>query len=624
VISPEQTKDVLDQLYALLPDESDAVVASFEKKNRETSGNWWVLPPAGAAPMTAPSTSKWRPRNILGISCYYHDAAAALVRDGQVVAAAEEERFSRRKHDNRFPSQAIAFCLRHQGMKVDDIDLIAFYEQPLLKLDRILICGRRWRDQSFAYVQKQLSKSLHERLIVEEVVRSRLEYRGPFTCAAHHLSHAASAFYVSPFENAAILTADGVGEWATTAQYVGKGNHIEPLREIHYPDSLGLLYGTLTAFLGFKVNNDEYKVMGLAGFGQARYRDKIEQLITVFPDSSYRLNLDYFSFMFDDERMFSPALIELLGPPRLDGEPITPYHQDLAASLQAVLEDVLIQITRGLYEAAGQPENLCLAGGVALNGVANWRLFTDTPFKSVWVQPAAGDSGGAIGAALSAFYAGADEVSRPRRYSTLLGPKYSNTDIEIVLKEEQVKYRWYLEEELLERTTELILKDRIIGWFQGRMEFGPRALGSRSILANACNPSMQDILNRRVKFREDFRPFAPAVLAEKTSEYFDLPFESPYMLFVCPVREDKRRVIPSVTHIDGTARVQTVSLDDNPRFYRLLQEVGRHSGVPIVINTSFNIRGEPIVCTPRDAIRCFMKTDIDYLVIGDFIAEKVV
>ena len=618
MLTTENTKDVLEQLYALLPDESVGVA----KGSAETSN--WVFQPNGNAGKTSASPLKWRPQTILGLSCYYHDAAAALVRDGQVAAAAEEERFSRRKHDSRFPSQAIAFCLRQSGLKIDDIDLVAFYEQPLLKLERILQCGRRWREQSADYVQKQLSKSLHERLIVEEILRSRMEYRGPFVYTEHHLSHAASAFYASPFNEAAILTVDGVGEWATTTQHIGKGSRIEPGREIRYPHSLGLLYSALTAFLGFKVNNDEYKVMGLAGFGQPRHRDKIAQLLTVFPDGSFQLNLEFFSFMFDREQMFSPALVELLGPPRPDGATITSYHRDLAASLQAVLEDALIRMAQGLYETSGQIANLCLAGGVALNSVANWRLFKETPFASVWVQPAAGDSGGAVGAALAAYYQNRDEPRKLAPYSTLLGPKFSNTEIEIILKEEQVSYRWYLEEELLSHTAELILKDRIVGWFQGRMEFGPRALGCRSILANACNPAMQDILNRRVKFREDFRPFAPAVLAEKAGEYFDLSFDSPFMLFVCPVLEDKRKVIPSVTHTDGTARVQTVAAEQNPRFYRLLQEVERRSGVPIVINTSFNIRGEPIVCTPRDAVRCFLKTDIDFLVIGDFIVEKTV
>jgi carbamoyltransferase len=604
--------EVLAKVYGLMP--AEIVPAS--------SCGTWVLQNGDAA---GTSLQQFPPSGpiVLGISCHYHDAAAAIVRHGEVIAAAEQERFSRRKHDSRFPIDAAFFCLQHAKLKINNVDVVAFYERPLLKFDRVLRCGRRWRDRSGALVHRQLAASLHERLALEEIVRVRLNYTGPVMFFDHHLSHAASAFFASPFDEAAILTVDGVGEWATTAEYIGSGQNIRPLREIHYPDSLGLLYSTLTAFLGFKVNNDEYKVMGLAGFGRPRMRDKVERLIRLFPDGSYRLNLEYFSFMFDDDRMFSHDLVELLGPPRVDGEPITPFHQDLAASLQAVLEDALIGMARTLYESAEQSRNLCLAGGVALNGVANWRLYADTPFEAVWVQPAAGDSGGAVGAALMASYAGGAR-REPRRFSAMLGPKFSNTEIEIVLRQEGVTYEWYLEEELLARTAELILKDRIIGWFQGRMEFGPRALGCRSILANACNPDMQNILNRRVKFREDFRPFAPAVLAENADEFFDVPFESPYMLFVNPVREDKRTVIPSVIHVDGTARVQTVARDDNPRFYRLLQEVERRCGVPVVINTSFNIRGEPIVCSPRDAVRCFLKTDIDFLMIGDFIVEKAV
>jgi carbamoyltransferase len=617
--SSDAYQKILDQLFTLLPEKPNKLK---EKEDGQTS-NWIICPPQKVF-KTDSLKLEWYPKTILGISCYYHDAAAALVRNGQVIAAAEEERFSRRKHDSRFPFQSILFCLQQADIKIDDIDLISFYEQPLLKFERLLECGRYWSDKSSDYLKKQISKSLHERLIIEEVIRARLDYRGAFTCTAHHRSHAASAFYLSPFEDAAIMTVDGVGEWTTTSQSIGKGNQIEFLREIYYPDSLGLLYSTLTAFLGFKVNNDEYKVMGLAGFGQPRYQDKLEQLIKVFSDGSYRLNLEYFSYMFDNKQMFSPLLRDLLGEPRIYGEPITEYHRDLAASLQRVLENILIQMAQELYEVAGKPDNLCLAGGVALNSVANWRLFNDTPFKAVWVQPAAGDAGGAIGAALSAFYHHMPRQVDTQPYSTLLGPKYSNTEIEIILKEEQLSYRWYLEDELLSRTAELILKDRIIGWFQGRMEFGPRALGCRSILANACNPSMQDILNRRVKFREDFRPFAPAILAEKAKEYFELPFESPYMLFVCPVKEDKKEIIPSVTHIDGTARVQTVSAENNRRFYKLIQEIEHRCGVPIVINTSFNVRGEPIVCTPLDAVRCFLKTDIDFLVIGDFIVEKLV
>lgn len=613
----KEIDEIIEQLFNKLPISSN----NLKKRDKDKTSNWVN---SQRQKKEDSFESGFYPTNILGISCYYHDASAAIVRDGKVIAAVEEERFSRRKHDNRFPFQAILFCLRQADLKIEDIDLVAFYEQPLLKFSRILECGKYWRSESNDYLKKQISKSLHERLIVEEVIRSRLNYMGPFTYIAHHRSHASSAFYLSPFEDAAVMTVDGVGEWTTTSQCIGKSNQIEFLREIYYPDSLGLLYSTITSFLGFKVNNDEYKVMGLAAYGTPRYQDKLEKLIKVFPDSSFRLNLEYFCFMYDYKRMYSENLCELLGKPRIYGEPITEYHQDIAASLQVILEEILVQMAHKLYKLSGECDNLCLAGGVALNSVANWRLFSETPFKSVWVQPAAGDAGGAIGAALSAFYKNMPRKPQPETYSTLLGPKYSNTEIEIILKQEEVAYRWYLEDELIERTAELILKDCIVGWFQGQMEFGPRALGCRSILANACNPSMQDILNRRVKFREDFRPFAPAVLAEKAQEYFDIPFESPYMLFVCPVKEEKKAIIPSVTHVDGTARIQTVSLDNNKRFYKLIQEIERCSGVPIVINTSFNVRGEPIVCNPRDAVRCFLKTDIDFLVIGDFIVEKLV
>lgn len=605
-------EEVLARLYDLVPQDVSSA---------RTTSTW--SPPRQVTASTPPPPLRREGLTVLGLSCHYHDSAAALVRGGEVIAAAEQERFSRRKHDSRFPVDAAFFCLQHARLTMRDIDVVAFYERPLLKFDRVLRCGRRWRGQSAALIQQQLAASLHERLAIEEIIRVRMDYNGPVVYFDHHLSHAASAFLASPFDEAAILSVDGVGEWASTAQYLGRGRELQPLREIHYPDSLGLLYSTLTAFLGFKVNNDEYKVMGLAGFGQPRFRDQMERLVTRFLDGSFRLNLEYFSFMYDHDRMFSPALVDLLGPPRAEGEPISARHQDLAASVQSVLEDALVGMARSLHESAGRPRNLCLAGGVALNSVANWRLYQDTPFEAVWVQPAAGDSGGAVGAALLASY-GSGCPRKPGRFSALLGPKFSNTEIEIVLKAEGVTYEWYLEEELLARTAELILKDRIIGWFQGRMEFGPRALGCRSILANACNPSMQDILNRRVKFREDFRPFAPAVLAEKAGEFFDAPFESPYMLFVNPVRADKQALIPSVTHVDGTARVQTVTLQDHPRFYRLIEELERRSGVPVVINTSFNIRGEPIVCSPRNAVRCFLKTDIDFLVIGDFIVEKVV
>jgi carbamoyltransferase len=617
--TPMKKANVLDRLYDLIPNSSET--DGFIGLNALPTNSNWQVSSNEYALFSKPSTGN--PASVvLGISCFYHDSAASLIQNGVVVAAAEEERFSRRKHDNSFPSNAIAYCLRQARLNIADVDMVAFYEQPLRKLERLLLCGKHYREHSGEYIKTQLALALHNRLDIENVVRNKLAYHGPVVCVPHHLSHAASTFYTSPFENSAIMTVDGVGEWATTAQYVGTGNKIRSIREIRYPDSLGMLYSAITSHLGFKVNNDEYKVMGLAAFGKPIYREKIQQLICTFPDGSFRLTREYFAFMYDGKRMNTPALTDLLGPQRLEGEPITDYHQNVAASVQVVLEEVLLAMAHSLYELANRPANLCLAGGVALNSVANWRLFSETPFEAVWVQPAAGDSGGAIGAALAASVV-LNETRQIRPYSTLLGEKFSNTDIEIVLKQESVVYRWFLEEELLPLTADLILSNRIVAWFQGRMEFGPRALGSRSILANASNPDMQDVLNRRVKFREDFRPFAPSVLAECANEYFDLPFESPYMLFVCPVREKYRSHLPAVTHVDGTARVQTVSTNDNPRFYRLLQEVQRQSGIPVIINTSFNIRGEPIVCTPQDAVRCFLKTDIDFLIIGDFLVTKL-
>ncbi len=600
---------LLRGLYALVP-------APKLPSTRNVSTWHYASPAVSSGPLSA--------RNILGISCYYHDAAAALVADGITVAAAEEERFTRRKHDSNFPAQSIQFCLKQAGMQIDDINLIAFYEEPLQKLHRIVSCGKQWGDSARNLVYKQLCKSVHERLFIEATVRKSTGYSGQFKYIPHHLSHAASAYFPSPYSEAAILTIDGVGEWSTTGQYTAIGNTIELVREIHYPDSLGLLYSTLTAFLGFKVNNDEYKVMGLAGIGKPIYQDRIRKLITEFEDGSFKLNLVYFRFMYDDTSMFTPELVSLLGPPRVESQTLTAYHQDIAASLQAVLEQCLVQMACKLHEAAGRPDNLCLAGGVALNGVANWRLLQDTPFKSLWVQPAAGDAGGALGAALNCAHAGKPRnVSAVGKHSTLLGPEYTDAEIEAALTAEGVGYQKLSQPDMLARTAALITTNQIVGWFQGRMEFGPRALGCRSILANASNPSMQDILNSRVKFREDFRPFAPAVLADKAEEYFHLPFDSPYMLFVCPVRDEHKQALPSVTHTDGTARTQTVTAEDNPVFYDLLKQVEALSGVPIVINTSFNIRGEPIVCTPLDAVRCFLRTDIDCLVIGNYIAEKL-
>lgn len=562
--------------------------------------------------------------NILGISCYYHDAASAVVHDGKVIAAAEEERFTRKKHDNCFPEQAIGYCLKKAGIKATQLDEICFYEKPLLKLERLLFCGKKWSDRSHELVKQQLSHVLHERLFIEQVLKEKLGYEGKVSYVDHHLAHAASAYFISNFERAAIMTVDGVGEWATTAQFIGEGNKIRKLREIRYPHSLGLLYSTMTAFLGFKVNNDEYKVMGLASYGEPNQVDKINRLIRFFQDGSFRLNLDYFSYMYDKDRMFSDSYIELFGHPRSSDGEITKYHKDLAASLQLVTEDALVRLGGNLYDQCGGTDNACLSGGVSLNCVANRRFINETPFNHVCIQPASGDSGCAMGAALYAYHSQQIQPRKMSEHNTLLGPEFSDEEIGEFLCSQKAIFTKYDDVNIFKKTADLIYKNQIIGWFQGRMEFGPRALGNRSILANACNPSMMDILNKRVKFREDFRPFAPAVLIEKTQDYFDIKFESPYMLFIAPVRSGMEQKIPSVTHVDKTARVQTVSKSQNPRFYKLIDEFNTISGVPVVINTSFNIRGEPIVCTLDDAYNCFLKTDIDFLVMGNFLIEKEV
>ncbi len=559
---------------------------------------------------------------VLGISCYYHDASAALVQDGRVLAAAEEERFTRKKHDSRFPEAAIRFCLDQAGLAPSDLDLVCFYEKPFLKLERILVTATRWADQAGSMLEEQLSQAFHERLFVDEVIRDKTGYAGPIEFCDHHMSHAASAYFLSGFEQAAILTVDGVGEWTTTAQYLGQGNQISMLREMRYPSSLGLLYSTMTAFLGFKVNNDEYKVMGLASYGRPRHQDKVRRLIQVFDDGSFCLDTDYFSFMYDPERMFNQKFVELFGPPRSPEDVITDYHKDLAASLQKVYEDLLLHLANTFYRQSGGVENLCLAGGTALNCVANARLVKETPFQRIWVPPAAGDGGGSLGAALHAYYAHGGDRPAPARFNSLLGPEYDDAEIRRMLEENGADYVRLEGDQLYEKTAELIWENQIVAWFQGRMESGPRALGCRSILANPCNPKMKDILNARVKFREEFRPFAPAVLAEEAEEFFDLDRESPFMLFAVQVKPGQGRRIPAVTHVDNTARVQTVHPEDNPRFHRLIQAFKRRSGVPVVINTSFNIRGEPIVCTPQDAYNCFLGAGIDFLVIGNYLVEK--
>ena len=559
---------------------------------------------------------------ILGLSYNYHDAAACIVRDAVPVAAAEEERFSRQKHDVRFPEHAIAYCLREAGIAAADLDAIAFYEKPARKLERALRIGKQYAPSSYAKVAAQFPLLIDEGMSVELTVRERLNFQGPVYFSEHHLSHAASAFYVSPFKEATILTVDGVGEWATCAHFIGQGAAIEKRHEIHYPHSLGLLYSTITAFLGFNVNDDEYKIMGLASYGKPRFRAEIDQLVQLHGDGSFNLSLPYFAYMYDGERMYSPEMERLLGPPRRRDEAIVERHRDIAASLQAVTEDAMVAMARSCREVEPSA-NLCLAGGVAYNCVANSNVLDRSGFERVFIQPAAGDSGGAMGAALWASHEVLGEPRRSREHNTMLGPAFTEGEILERLKAFEMSFVRLDEDALCRRVAALIHSDLVVGWFQGRMEFGPRALGGRSILANPCSPDMKDILNARVKFREEFRPFAPAVIEEAASKYFRMDAPSPFMLLTPPVRPGRAAEIPSVTHVDGTARVQTVFATWQPLFHRLIKSFGELSGVPILINTSFNIRGEPIVCTPDDAIKCFLGTDIDFLAIGPFLVSKV-
>ncbi len=559
---------------------------------------------------------------ILGLSYNYHDAAACLVIDGAPVAAAEEERFSRRKHDAGFPAGAISFCLQRAGMKVRDLDAIAFYEKPARKLERILQIGKTYAPATTGSVVAQFQRAVDGGIGVEDTLRERLDYLGPVYFCEHHLAHAASAFFCSPFEQAAILTVDGVGEWATCGQFAGTGKSIAKLREIQYPHSLGLLYSTITSYLGFAVNDDEYKVMGLAGYGAPRYRAQFDQLLVRHGDGSFSLNLPYFAFMHSATTMFTPLLEDLLGLKRPPGGTIEDRHRDIATSLQALTDDVMVDLARSTMTQAGNC-NLCLAGGVALNCVSNAQIIERSGCAGLFIQPAAGDGGTAMGAALWASHVVRDEPRVPARHNTLLGPAFDEQEIRECLHAFDVSFTRFDEEALCRQVAALIWDDCIIGWFQGRMEFGPRALGARSILANACSPEMQDILNTRVKFREEFRPFAPAVCEEAASDIFEMDGTSPYMLRTVRVRPRFAAALPSITHVDGTARVQTVSAEQQPLFHKLIRSFADLCGIPVVINTSFNVRGEPIVCTPANAVKCFLDTDIDFLAIGPFLVTKV-
>ena len=589
--------------------------------------------------------------DILGISAFYHDSAATLVRDGQIVAAAQEERFTRKKHDAAFPSNAVDYCLQAGQLKAEEIDFVVFYEKPFLKFERLLetyiAYGPRGFGQFLVGIPLWLRQKLHLPREMDKALSGK--YKGRYVFTEHHESHAASAFFPSPFEEAAILTFDGVGEWDTASFGTGTKNKIELTHVIHFPHSLGLLYSAFTYFTGFRVNSGEYKLMGLAPYGEPKYRDLIiEKLIDLKADGSFRLDMSYFDYC--HKTVMTGSKFEKLfgGPPRKLEGPLTQREMDMAASIQAVTEEVMLRAVRHVHRQTGM-KNLVLAGGVALNCVANGRILREGPFDNIWIQPAAGDAGGALGAALFVWYQLLDNErdvdGHDKQRASLLGPAYSNEEIRQYLDSISAEYHSYVDEEqLIEKVADLIDRQKVIGWFQQRMEFGPRALGNRSIIGDARSEKMQSTMNLKIKFRESFRPFAPCVLREDVSDYFKMRPEedSPYMLLVAPVCEDKRctpdgaheslkgfdklplkrSVIPAVTHVDFSARLQTVDNERHKRLHRLLNKFKDKTGCPVIINTSFNIRGEPIVCSPEHAYRCFMATDMDVLVLENQLLFK--
>jgi len=559
---------------------------------------------------------------ILGISCFYHDAAAAIVVNGKLIAAAEEERFSRKKHDASFPKQAISFCLKQCNISINEIDYIAFYDKPLLKFERLLSSHLFAFPKSFGQFARAIPSWMNKKIRIPKIIKKELKYKGKIFFIDHHLSHAASSFLASPFKKAVLLTLDGVGEWATTSAGVGEENKITLQKEIHFPHSLGLLYSTATAHLGFSVNNSEYKVMGLAPYGKPVYLDKFRKLITVKEDGSYKLNMEYFSFHYA-LHMPSEKYIEEFGPIRKPNDPVTEHHQNLASSLQALYEEVLFTILNALYKET-KITNLCMAGGCALNSVGNGKITNHTPFKKVFIQPAASDAGGSIGAALYTYNCILEKKRTFIQEDAYLGPSFLTAEIKLFLDDNNIIYKIFKnEKDLADTTAKLIAKNNVIGLFQGRMEMGPRALGNRSILSNPTNPKMQEILNEKVKHREKFRPFAPVITAEDVHKYFDIDKdEEPFMLFVYPIKKEKRKLLPTVTHVDGSGRLQTITKKQNVRYYSIIKSFEKITKVPVLVNTSFNIRGEPIVCTPQDAYRCMMGTGIDYLVIDKFIIAR--
>jgi len=592
---------------------------------------------------------------ILGISAFYHDSAAALLRDGEIVAAAQEERFSRKKHDPRFPKNAIAYCLREAGIVLPEVARVAFYDKPLLKFERMIETYLGYAPRGFVAFAQALPVWIKEKLFLKSLLKRELARLAnidpsevpPLLFTEHHQAHAASAFFASPFQRAGVLCMDGVGEWATTSVWLGDGNRLYPQWQLDFPHSLGMLYSAFTYYAGFKVNSGEYKLMGLAPYGEPRYVDLIySRLLDLKEDGTFRLALEYFDYP-SGTKMTSWRFEELFGgPPRQPEAPITQREMDLAASIQKVTEEIVLRLARTVRREL-DTQYLCLAGGVALNCVANGLLLRQGIFRDIWIQPAAGDAGGAVGAALSAYHEYELAPRLPsegdRMKGALLGPSFTSAEVAEALDQFNARYeRFDDDSKMLRRVAELLAAGKVIGWFSGRMEFGPRALGARSILGDPRNPKMQSVMNLKIKFRESFRPFAPAVKLERVSDYFVLDRPSPYMLLVAPVREElrtplseeydklfgieklnfPRSTIPAVTHVDYSARVQTVDRSTNPRFYELLSHFEELTGCPVLVNTSFNVRGEPIVCTPQDAYRCFMRTEMDYLAIENFLLSK--
>ncbi|MGK7877326.1 MAG: carbamoyltransferase [Xenococcaceae cyanobacterium] len=591
---------------------------------------------------------------ILGISAYYHDSAAALLVDGELVAAAQEERFSRKKHDARFPCQSITYGLSEAGVKLKNLDYVVFYEKPLITFERLLETYLTYAPKGFRSFLLAMPAWLSEKLYLKAVLKKELAALGeckksqlpPLLFTEHHQSHAASAFFPSPFERAAVLCLDAVGEWATTSCWLGEGNQLTPQWEINFPHSLGMLYSAFTYYTGFKVNSGEYKLMGLAPYGAPKYVDQIlDHLLDLKEDGTFRLNMDYFNYT-TGLTMTNQKFHQLFGgPPRKPESKLTQREMNIAASIQKVTEEVVLRLARTARKELGE-DYLCLAGGVALNCVANGRILREGPFQDIWVQPAAGDAGGAVGAALAIWH---QYQEKPRftkggdsMQGSYLGPKFTSSEIQSYLDRVGAKYQWLEDGELLPRVAEILALENVVGWFQGRMEFGPRALGSRSIIGDPRSSKMQSVMNLKIKYRESFRPFAPSVLAEKVSDYFEIDRSSPYMLLVASVKEDlhipmtpqqqqlfgieklkiPRSAIPAVTHVDYSARIQTVHQETNPRYYELIRHFEQKTGCGVLVNTSFNVRGEPIVCTPEDAYRCFMRTEMDYLVLENFLLAK--